>query len=223
MYLSALSDLNSDETERLESLLQDCESEDTLVVCAASSDSQHLAWMSRRNGETREGCGVLTGFGDGAIEISEHGTKIFAGDRTPYSTFLDNLPRDEREGWSRETFHKDCRALGAFGLHQEQQWCEAAFAHDGNPETPSVYVVQVLGSARYFGYFNILWEPDDFAALKSCHDLQRWASLYVPRMYADRDVERWVFLCQEDLEAFANAAPDYRRAFTLKPFPFSGL
>jgi hypothetical protein len=205
----------------LNSYLRRHERGDTLLVCAASSGDQHFSWLSRRNDEMQGGCGVLSEYPVRGVALSAHGRRIFAGNRTPYVNFLGKLPPQDQTGWARVTFDRDCRASGAFGLDDEQRWCETAYAHDGKPETPSVYIVHVLGSNNYFGYFNILWEHDDVYCIKSCHDLQKWASLYVPRMYADRDVERWVFLRQEDFDTFWNAAPDYRRAFTLMHVPFA--
>ncbi|MBC3920054.1 hypothetical protein H8L32_21480 [Undibacterium sp. CY18W] len=220
MYLSKLSVLHPSETKNLRSFLDEHPSGDLLVVINSTSQEGEYAWLSRRGSKTQEGCGAINESTKTGVEVASHSTRVFHGDRLAFVRLLDQLADRERAGWSRSTFASDCRLSAADGLHDEQAWCETAFEHDGRPSEHTAYVVQVLGSQNYFAYFNFKWVGEDSSSVKSCHDLKTWASAYVPRMYGERDVERWVFLCKEDLETFSRVAVDYRRAFTLMDYSF---
>jgi len=220
MYLSATTKMHPQDAIQLTHLLEKYQSGDILIACASLSTPGEYAWIWRGTEGSEEGCGALTESSTSGIAVPTHGTKIFLGNRTPYVELMQRLPVSFRQGWSRSTFDADCRLASAFGLDEEQEWCQAAFSNDGSPEQPTAYISHVIGSDNYFGYFNIRWEKEDVHCLKSCHNLRTWANLYVPRMYAERDVERWVFLQKEDYEAFLRTAGDYRRAFRLIDFSF---
>jgi hypothetical protein len=220
MYLLATTNMHSDDAETLAPSMEAHQGSDVLVMCPSSSEEGEFAWMSRQDEVRREGCGALSEFPDGGIAVAAHHTRIFRGDRTPYTNLIQRLPEGLRQGWTRETFDRDCRQSGAFGLLEEQEWCQTAWNYDGSPEVPTAYITHVLGSKNYFGFFNIYWEKDDSYVIKSCHDLRTWTGIYIPRMYAERDVERWVFLRKEDHDVFVRMAGDYRRAFEVIDFPF---
>lgn len=220
MYLSATTKTHPQDAELLAEHLQKYQNREVLIACASSSAPGEFAWISQSIKGCQEGCGALCESSTTGIEVSAQGTKIFLGNRTPYGELMQRFPNSSRHEWSRATFDADCRLRGAFGLDEEQEWCQAAFNNDGSPEQPTAYISHVLGSDNYFGYFNIRWDKEDSYCVKSCHDLRTWASIYVPRMFAERDVERWVFLRKEDYDAFTRAAGDYRRAFKLIDFSF---
>lgn len=220
MNLSAHSNLNSGDAKSLRNLLNQTPSGDLLAVCASTSKAGEYAWISRKGNKTKEGCGGIIGSTDSGVTVSNHNKKVFSGDRLEFTKVLDRLTEQEEEGWTRSTFVSDCRLSAAEGLYDEQAWCEAAYDHDGRPSEHTAYVVHVLGSENYFAYFNFKWVPSDPYMVKSCHDLKKWASAYVPRMYSERDVERWVFLCKEDFETFGRIAGEYRRAFTFMDYSF---
>lgn len=220
MHLSALSSLHSGDAETLRRLVDQSPSGDLLVACASTSKDGEYAWISRRGSKTQEGCGAIIESTKNGVEVSGHNTKVFDGNRLAFVQLLDQLAEREREGWSRSTFASDCRLSSAVGLNDELAWCETAYEFDGRPSEHTAYVVHVLGSQNYFAYFNFKWDAADSYSVKSCHDLKTWASAYVPRMYSERDVERWVFLCKEDLETFSRVARDFRRAFTLMDYAF---
>ncbi len=220
MYFSATTKMHSEDAKMLTAHLEVHRNSDVLVVCASTSSRGEFAWTCRQGLRCLRGCGKLSALPCAGIAVAAHDSKIFMGDRTPYLNLIERLPEPLRQGWTRVTFDKDCRAAGAFGLHEEQAWCEAAFGHDGSPAEPTAYITHVIGSKNYFGYFNIYWEENDVFSIKSCHDLRTWATVYIPRFYGERDVARWVFLSSEDYKAFLRMAGDYSRIFSVMDFPF---
>lgn len=137
MYFAAHSKLSDEATKSLSPYL----SNDAIVVGA--SRGKEFNWISRLAAVTRSGCGALGDRSEGGVTLSEHRSKIFVGNRTPYETLLQMLPGMERQGWTRVTFDKDCGLQHAAGLHDEQAWCEAAFGFEESPEEPrTVYIVK---------------------------------------------------------------------------------
>lgn len=221
--MSALSSLHTADAETLRELVSKNSSGDLLVACSSSLGGGEYAWISRKGSKTQEGCGTVDELAKNDIDDLSHCTKLFHGDRLPFVQLLDRLAEQKRTGWHRSTFAGDCRQYSAAGLHDEQAWCEASCERDGSPSKHTAYVVHVLGSQNYFAYFNFRWDSTDSYSCKICHDLKTLASVYVPRMYGERDVERWVFQRTEDFETFVSVARDYRRAFTLMDYPFEAF
>jgi hypothetical protein len=228
MYISATSELPSDAATRLHSEAAKRKDADVLVLSDYSPQDGSVSWVSHKRGSwlpltravTREGRGIISEHESNGVEIAAHAIKIFCGDRTPYMGLLGKLARPDGDGWIRTTYVGDCRLAGAAWLADEQAWCQQAFERDGKPRAPTAYIVKVLGSVNYFGYFNIYWAQEDSSHVKCCHDLTKWASVYIPNMVSKRNVERWNFLLKEDYEAFGQAVRGYRKTFAFTDFPY---
>ena len=221
MYLSASFPANEYETQQLSALIDEFGDGHPAIALCEADEGNGYVWVAKSKDHTISGRGVFSGsISDGATSIAEAGKIIFSGNRVPYSMLLNILPSLEQKKCLRKTYVGDCRLGSAYGLHDEQAWCETAAAKDQVTNEKTAYLVQVLGTNMYFGYFNFQWEKGDRFNIKCCHDLNQWASLYIPNMYAQRDVERWVFLERDVFKVFLHAVPDYSRVFLLKQYGF---
>jgi hypothetical protein len=197
---------------------------DGTIFVKPSSNTSGVAiylWALRQGQTTKTGRGkILSSAGRHSADLSTALQIIFDGERTAYLDFIKALSPDEVLKCRRTTFDKDCRLASAENLYEEQNWCEAAYRLDSSASGRRGYIVKNIGTERYFGYFNFKSEPDDSFNLKSCHNLRKWANLYIPEFYAKHDVGKWVFLEPDVFVEFCKSAPRYKAAFELKELNF---
>lgn len=224
MYLTKDLSANPNEIEELEDLLAKIPDTDLIIESTWPRQNSPIIWAHRCSKAVQFHRGQIAKYAaPSALALADMSKIFVADDRTPFEHFRAQF---KPEVWSkliRVTFSSDCRLSSAQGLNDELAWCQAAYKLDGEPTVPTAYIVRVLGSQRYFSYFNFKYDSNDMFNLKSCHDLRTWTSLYVPRLFAEKDVSRWVFLERDVLNEFSEAIRDFQVAFVLMEYPFNSL